>query len=74
MWFESTMSLVINLKIVTIITSILGKVAIGKARYLLNIVLLTLDVQIISFPKRNNYFFNPVCRVTVLNKRGFFDN
>jgi hypothetical protein len=27
-----------------------GKVAIGKARYLLNIVYLHLDVQVISFP------------------------
>ena len=28
-----------------------GKVAIGKARYLLNIVYLHLDVRIISFPR-----------------------
>ena len=29
----------------------MGKVAIGKARYLLNIVFIHLDVRIISFPK-----------------------
>ena len=33
-----------------------GKVATGKARYLLNIVFLHLDVQIISFPFINIFF------------------
>ena len=30
-----------------------GKVAIGKARYLLNIMLTHLDVQVVSFPYVN---------------------
>jgi hypothetical protein len=34
----------------------MGKVAIGKARYLLNIMLTHLDVQIISFP--GNFFLS----------------
>ena len=32
-----------------------GKVAIGKARYLLNIMLTHLDVQVVSFPITINY-------------------
>lgn len=32
-----------------------GKVAIGKVRYLLNIVFIHLDVRIISFPKKNRF-------------------
>ena len=35
----------------TIKTKKKGKVAIGKARYLLNIMLTHLDVQIVSFPQ-----------------------
>ena len=43
-------------RIVADLTRFIGKVAIGKARYLLNIVFMHLDVQIISFPNFQHYY------------------